>query len=125
MTLIEHSHIVAHIRQTPWAIPIVILNVLSIANIPRSIFAQKYGQAFVSSCINIACLVALFCVSTFPNLVYSTGDASSLTIYNAASSPGTLRIMGLIALIGAPLIISYTAIIYWTFRQPINAPEGN
>ncbi len=119
MTLIENPHIVANIKQAPWAIPIVILNVACVANIPRAIFQSKFGQAFISSCINIACLVALFSVSIFPNLVFSTGDGASLTITNAASSEGTLWIMCIYAMIGAPLIVSYTVIIYWTFRHPI------
>lgn len=121
MTLIENPHVVANIKRAPWAIPIVVLNVISVANIPRAIMQEKFGQAFVSSCFNIACLVALFSVSTFPNLVYSTSDSTSLDIYNAASSQGTLWLMCIIAMIGAPLIVSYTAIIYWTFRKPISA----
>ena len=120
MTLIENAHVVANIKQAPWAIPIVILNVLCVANIPRAVFNEKFGQAFVSSCVNIACLVGLFAASTFPNLVYSTAESASIDIYNGASSQGTLWIMCIIAMIGTPLIISYTAIIYWTFRHPIS-----
>jgi cytochrome d ubiquinol oxidase subunit II len=119
MTLIENPHIVSNIKQAPWAIPVVLLNVLSVANIPRAIMNEKHGQAFASSCINIGCLVTLFSASTFPNLVFSTSDFTSLTIYNAASSQGTLWLMCIIAMIGVPLIISYTVIIYWTFRHPI------
>ncbi len=122
-TLIEHQHVVERIRQAPWAIPIVVINVLCVANIPRAIFAGHYGQAFASSCLNIACLVALFAVSTFPNLVSSTGEGTALTIYNAASSQGTLQIMFIIACIGVPFILGYTAIIYWTFRHPIELED--
>ena len=119
MTLIEHEHIVANIKRAPWAIPVVIVNVLVIANMPRAILTKRYGQAFVSSCVNVACLVALFAISTFPNLLYSTAGGDSLNLRNAASSQGTLWIMLVIAMIGAPLVLSYTAIIYWTFRHPI------
>ena len=119
MTLIENPHVVQRIRSTPWVIPVVLANVLAVANMPRAILNKRYGQAFASSCLNILCLVALFAVSTFPDLVYSTGGTESLTVYNAASSQGTLTLMAWMALIGLPLILSYTAIIYWTFRQPI------
>lgn len=119
MTLIEVPHVVANVKAAPWAIPIVILNVLCVANIPRCVFAGKFGQAFVSSCLNIACLVGMFAVSTFPNLVYSTGEGPSLSLYNAASSQGTLWLMFVIALIGLPFITAYTIVIYWTFRHPI------
>ncbi len=118
-TLIENPHVISKVKQAPWAIPIVILNVVCVANMPRTIYLKKFGQAFVSSCLNIACLVALFSISTFPDLVHSTGVGPSLTLTNAASSPGTLWIMTIIAMIGVPFIVSYTAIIYWTFRHPI------
>ncbi len=119
MTLIENQHVVANIKQSYWPIPFVIFNVLAIANIPRSVFNDKFGQAFVSSAINILCLVALFCCSIFPQLVISIGPGDSISIYDAASSEGTLWIMTIIALIGLPMIVSYTAVVYWTFRQPI------
>ncbi len=119
LTLIENPHVIETIKQAPWAIPIVILNVICVANMPRTIYSQKFGQAFISSCVNILCLVTLFGISTFPNLVYSTGTGPSLTLENAASSQGTLWLMTIIAMIGVPFILSYTAVIYWTFRHPI------
>jgi len=52
--------------------------------------------------------------------VHASNDpVHSLTIYNAASSPKTLGIMLLIALIGVPLVLSYTASIYWVFRGKV------
>ncbi len=119
MTLIENPHVVARIKDAPWAIPIVVLNVACVANVPRTILRGKYGQAFISSCLIIACLVALFSISIFPNLLFSVGAGQSLNIYNSASSPGTLWLMCIIAMVGAPLILSYTVTIYWTFRHPV------
>ncbi len=123
LTLIEHPHVVTAIKQAPLAIPIVILNVVCVANMPRAIYLGKFGQAFISSCLNIVCLVALFGLSTFPNLVYSTGAGESLSLVNAASSQGTLWIMTIIAMLGIPFILSYTVIIYWTFRHPIELED--
>ena len=121
MTLIENPHVISKVKNAIWAIPIVVLNVLCIANIPRTIYNEKFGQAFVSSCLNIVCLISLFAVSLFPDIIVSTGEGPSLTLYNAASSQGTLWIMFIFALIGVPLITSYTVIIYWTFRHPVEA----
>ena len=42
--------------------------------------------------------------------------ARSLTIYNASSSPRTLTVMLVIALIGMPFVIGYTIWIYRVFR---------
>lgn len=49
----------------------------------------------------------------------SLGDASNLTIYNASSSHKTLAIMAIIAALGMPFVLSYTAVIYWTYRGKV------
>ena len=43
----------------------------------------------------------------------------SLTIYNAASSPKTLFIMLVIAVIGVPIVLAYTGSIYYIFRGKV------
>lgn len=111
---------IENFRHFPWAWAIVVLNVLAIANIPRSLVRQKLPMAFASSSCCIAALVFLLGMALFPNLVTShPRPEHSLTIYNAASSQGTLTIMAIIALIGMPFVLSYTAIVYWTFRGPV------
>lgn len=119
-TLIFVPQATPNFEHAPWVGLIVVLNVLAIANIPRATTVGKMGQAFVSSCVVIACQVFLVGMALFPNLVTASNAGSdrvvSLTIYNAASSENTLGIMLLIALIGMPMVISYTAIVYWTFR---------
>jgi cytochrome d ubiquinol oxidase subunit II len=101
-----------------------VLNVLAIANIPRAIFLDRPGYAFASSCCTIAALVVLLGVALYPNLVLSNpGPEHSLTIWNAASSAKTLGIMLLIAAIGMPLVLAYTAIVYWNFRGRVELDE--
>ena len=63
-------------------------------------------------------------VALYPNLVTaSNADATitSLTVHNAASSQKTLGIMLVIALLGMPMVLAYTAIVYWTFRGKAKA----
>ncbi|MAT70198.1 MAG: cytochrome d ubiquinol oxidase subunit II [Planctomycetaceae bacterium] len=104
----------------PWAWTLVVLNVLAIANIPRAIHLSRPGYAFVSSSATIMALVALFGIALFPNLVSSLPQPeNSLTVYNAASSPYTLKIMTIIAALGMPFVIAYTAVVYWTFRGKV------
>ena len=43
----------------------------------------------------------------------------SLTIFNAASSQYTLRVMTIVALIFVPLVLIYQGWSYYTFRQRI------
>jgi len=104
----------------PWCWIVVLLNVLAIANIPRAIHGNKPLQAFVSSACSIAAFVFLFGVALFPNLLDSSiNPAYSLDVVNAASSERTLRIMAIIAAIGMPFVLTYTVIIYWTFRGKV------
>ena len=42
-----------------------------------------------------------------------------ITIFNGRSSPKTLTIMLIIAVIGIPFVLSYTAAIYWVFRGKV------
>lgn len=103
-----------------WIVPI--LNVLAIANIPRMIHNRRPGWAFVSSIATIAAFVFLLMVALFPNLVTASNNpANSLTIWpgSAVSSEKTLGIMLLIALIGMPMVLTYTGVIYWTFRGKV------
>lgn len=107
-------------RQYEWCWFVVLLNVLAIANIPRAIYLNKAGQAFFSSCCTIAAFVFLYGVALFPNLLVSNPHPEySLNIVNAASSEKTLFIMAIIALLGMPLVLTYTGIIYWTFRGKV------
>ena len=120
-TLARLPGVSARVGQMPdWAGVIVVLDVLAIANIPRATFKDKPGQAFVSSSAAIVGLVALFGIPLFPDLVVAGNNpANSLTIYNAASSPKTLLIMLIIAGIGMPLTLTYTIVVYWTFRRRV------
>jgi cytochrome d ubiquinol oxidase subunit II len=108
----------------PALVVIVVVAVLAVANIPRCLYWGRPGQAFVSSSITIAALTMLFGAALFPNLVTASNDpALNVTIYNAASSPKTLGIMLLIAVIGMPFVLTYSGIIYWTFRGKVQLGE--
>lgn len=124
LTLLSVPPAIVHFRQWPWAFVIVVINVLAVANIPRTVFADRPGQAFASSCLTIIALVSLFSLALWPNLVTASNLAdNSLTIFNAASSHKTLFIMLIIALIGMPLVLTYTAAVYWTFRRRVELGE--
>jgi cytochrome bd ubiquinol oxidase subunit II len=80
------------------------------------------GWAFASVMTVVAAVVILLFGSLYPNLVPSTLNPDwSLTIYNASSTPYTLRIMSWAALIFAPLVMLYQGWTYWVFRKRISA----
>jgi cytochrome d ubiquinol oxidase subunit II len=93
---------------------------LAIANIPREIHHGQDFLAFLSSSATVVGLMALVAIGIFPTLVLSRPQPDlSLTIYNAASSPKTLSIMLVIALIGVPIVLAYTSSIYYIFRGKV------
>jgi cytochrome d ubiquinol oxidase subunit II len=123
-TLAAVPRAVANAGGAPWAAAVVVLNVLALANVPRSMYRNAPGQAFLSSAVTVVALVALFGLGLWPNLVTASNDPSrSLTIYNAASSEKTLGTMLVIALIGLPLALTYTGIVFWTFRRRVEVGE--
>ncbi len=67
-------------------------------------------------------LIGLWAVSIFPRLVPAINDdALSLTIENSASSQLTLTAMAVIAVIGVPLVLFYTYLVYRVFAGKVRA----
>jgi cytochrome d ubiquinol oxidase subunit II len=119
-TLLFHPHMVERIRQEPSWFVVVAASVLAVANIPREIFHGREFRAFLSSSATIGLLLALAGIGLFPTLLRSEpAPERSLTIYNAASSATTLGIMLTIAVIGIPVVVAYTTVIYWIFRGKV------
>ncbi len=89
-------------------------------SIPVASAANRGGLAFIGSSSLIGGIMGLSAVSLFPRLVPALGNlANSLDIRNAASTPRTLKVMLIIALIGMPLVIIYTAYIYRAFKGKV------
>ncbi len=119
-TLLYVPHLADSMRHKPFLFLLPVLGVLAIANIPREITRGRDFNAFLSSCFTIIILMAIFGTEMYPHLVFSQPHPeNSLTIYNAVSSPLTLKVMLIIAILGVPLVLSYTIIIYWIFRGKV------
>jgi cytochrome d ubiquinol oxidase subunit II len=52
-------------------------------------------------------------------LISSVDPAYNLTIFNSSSEPNTLTVMLIIALIGMPFVLLYTAGVYYFFRGKV------
>jgi cytochrome d ubiquinol oxidase subunit II len=82
--------------------------------------AGRNGWAFVMGSLAIVFVTVMVFAGLYPRILISTLDpAYSLTIYNASSSPYTLRVMSIVALIFVPLVLAYQAWTYWVFRQRV------
>ena len=80
------------------------------------------GWAFACTALVVAAVVVLLFGALYPNLVPSTLNKQwNVTIYNASSTPYTLKIMTWVTAFFAPLTVVYQGWTYWVFRQRISA----
>ena len=80
----------------------------------------KSGFAFVASIVAIASVTVMVFATMFPNVLISTlNPLWSLTIYNACSSPYTLKIMTIVAVTLVPVVLGYQAWSFWVFRKRV------
>lgn len=75
----------------------------------------REAVAMVASGGAILALLAIVGIALFPDLVPSTGPGASITAARAASSDLTLSVMLVIALLGMPVVLVYTAYVYSRF----------
>ena len=120
-TWIQMPHMTQKLRENPLLLIVALLLLLSILNVPREFKNKRYGFAFLSSSASIFFLFCLFGMGTFPNLVRSSIDPekNSLTFFNSAASPLTLRVLLIIVLIGIPLVLAYGTMVYRIFRGKV------
>ncbi|HLO25078.1 MAG TPA: cytochrome d ubiquinol oxidase subunit II [Geobacteraceae bacterium] len=109
------------------AVPFLIVPVLAVAalvGIKYFLARGEHLRAFTASCLTIVLVVGTGVIGLFPNLIPSSLDpAYSLTIYNSSSSPYTLKIMTVVALIFVPTVIAYKIWVYRVFRAPVTVEE--
>lgn len=80
----------------------------------------REGWAFTGTFVTIAMAVATYFLLLFPNVMPSSlNRAWSLTVDNASSTPYTLKIMTVVALVFTPLVLLYQSWTYWVFRKRI------
>ena len=83
---------------------------------------KREGWAFITSSLAVVLTVTALFVALFPNVMLSSSDpANSLTIYNAASSPYTLRVLSIIAAIMVPVVAAYQVWTYIVFKKRVKA----
>jgi cytochrome d ubiquinol oxidase subunit II len=116
-TFFECPNLVAVMMTRPYGFVVLTLDVLAAISIGILTAQGKEFPAFLMSALTMALLMAVLGISYFPHIVMSMPDpGNSLTIYNCASTHKTLAYMFVIACIGIPIVLAYTASIYWIFR---------
>lgn len=123
-TLLYIPHLSDRLRSNPLFFLFPLVMTLAIANIPRNLKKGNYRFAFLSSSITIAALLMMVAIEVFPYLLFSPNmPQNSITIDNGASSTKTMKILLIIALIGTPLVGTYTTFVFWTFKGKVKLDE--
>lgn len=103
-----------------WPLIFPLVGLLAFIGLYLMVRRGKQFYAFVCSAILIAFALFSVGIGLFPNLLISTTDpAYNLTLYNSASEDNTLTVMLIIALIGMPFVLLYTAGVYYIFRGKV------
>ena len=114
------TDVYARLGVNPGLVPLLALGALLSAG--YLIHRERMGWAFVMTTLTIVLSVATLFMALFPRVMVSSLDpAWSLTIYNAASTAYTLRIMSIVAGIFVPVVLAYQGWTYWVFRHRITA----
>jgi cytochrome d ubiquinol oxidase subunit II len=117
------TDILARLGVNPGVVPITGMAASLLAG--YFIRRKQDGWAFSMVAVTIAfALVTLFMI-LFPRVMVSSLNPDwSLTIYNASSSPYTLQVMTIVAVIFTPIVLIYQGWTYWVFRKRVSGePE--
>lgn len=110
----------ARLGVNPGLVPVLAVGAMLAAGV--LVHRRLLGWAFLMTSVAIALATVTIFMSLYPRVMISSLDpAWSLTIYNAASTPYTLRVMSIVALVFVPIVLAYQGWTYWVFRQRITA----
>ena len=117
-----YTDILNKIGVNPGVIPILSIVTLLIAI--YFINRKMEGWAFIVVSLHIVLTQVAFFLLMFPRVMISSLDPKwSLTIFNSSSSPYTLTIMSVIALIFVPIVLMYQGWTYYMFRKRITTDK--
>ena len=97
---------------------VVIATSLLVANLPA--VRERPGRTFVATGLATALAPVWVFAALWPDVMPARNNpAFSLTIHNASSSPYTLKVMAVVALVFTPIVVGYQIWTYWVFRARV------
>ncbi|MEQ8168975.1 MAG: cytochrome d ubiquinol oxidase subunit II [Candidatus Eremiobacterota bacterium] len=88
------------------------------------IYKKSWWKAWFSSCLTILSATFFGVTGLYPAMLPSSIDPSfSLTVYNSSSSPLTLKIMLVVALVFVPIVIIYQTWVYSLFKDKLEEKD--
>lgn len=117
------TFIITDIREHINFFTIVIPLIAAVAILIAGYFLRKghFERVFFMTCLTVAFFVLTIFVLLYPNVMVSSLNPDwNLTIQSASSSPYTLKLMTIIALIFLPIVLIYQGWSYWIFRKRLS-----
>jgi cytochrome d ubiquinol oxidase subunit II len=112
-----------HLRW-PFLLVLPIVAVLGLIGSKLMLARKAYWFAWTASALTIAGAAGFGVAGLFPRLLPSSLDpAYTLTAFNSASSPLTLKIMLGVVLVFVPVVLFYQVWVYRTFSFPLTAAD--
>ncbi len=112
------THLFANYAAKPLLFLIPALAVAALVAVYIFIRQAAWWKAWAASAVTIVAVTLFGVVGLYPNLLPSSIDpAHSLTAFNSASSPLTLKIMLTVALIFVPIVIAYQVWVHILFKD--------
>ena len=119
-TLTVRPRVLANFTAHPAALVIPLVVLVALVDIPVCSRLGRDRDAFVSSAVFLAAMLAGAAVAEFPILLpASSGSQLDLTIYNAAAGSHALRIGLVWWTAGIVLAVAYTVFVYRLFRGKV------
>jgi cytochrome bd ubiquinol oxidase subunit II len=85
---------------------------------------DRNGLAFMATSLTIAMVALSIFLGLYPRVMVSTlGSANDLTVANTSSSPYTLRVMTVVAVVLLPVVLAYQGWTYYVFRRRIGRSD--
>ncbi|MEO7063935.1 MAG: cytochrome d ubiquinol oxidase subunit II [Dokdonella sp.] len=104
-----------------WACVCAGIAIIAALAAPVLVTRRRHGSAFLASAIAVAGTIGSAGLALFPFLLPSSLDPrSSLTVWDASSSQGTLGLMLLVTAVLLPIVIAYTAWVYRVLRGRVS-----
>jgi cytochrome bd ubiquinol oxidase subunit II len=107
---------------TAWAFSALVWGGLALA--ARAAKTGRDGRTLAFTSAAFLGLWGMVGAIHYPNLVRAADPARSLTVANASSSPLTLKVMLVIALVGMPVVAGYTVFAYRVFKGKVRPGAG-
>jgi len=123
-TLFRDEQFTQNFKDRPWTVVFPVLAFVSIVSAWLFVRRGAYLSAFLASATMIALLLGAVACGTYPVMLRSTTDSAfNLTVQNASAANETLTVMFVIALIGMPFVLLYTAGVYYFFRGKVELDD--